>query len=297
MARITRDRIAGVLGAAPKPEKVWEKQFDYFDDALVRLSQTDWDKVPDEDFWYYILDLAYVDLQPDLFRHLFPACLKYWYETLMRGEEAARGGADFHYALMQGQISEKMLSPKERESLVQFFRDGFLDRVEAQGDLSCDPGSRIANAWISRFNSLGIVAPVIGQIWDDWWMLNHPGKTRCAVMYASGLVYLKGENPIYGAWTPERGGGGPYLTQSDSSIFDRAWRDDNLAFLKAILSVDYVTARLGESARKLEAYPEAKVASQVANDAKRRADVIELRIGDLLENLARVPPEQDWWDK
>jgi hypothetical protein len=257
MARITRDRIAGVLGAAPKPEKVWEKQFDYFDDALVRLSQTDWDKVPDEDFWYYILDLSNVDLQPDLFRHLFPACLKYWYETLMRGE----------------------------------------DRVEAQGDLSCDPGSRIANAWISRFNSLGIVAPVIGQIWDDWWMLNHPGKTRCAVMYASGLVYLKGENPIYGAWTPEQGGGGPYLTQSDSSIFDRAWRDDNLAFLKAILSVDYVTARLGESARKLEAYPEAKVASQVANDAKRRADVIELRIGDLLENLARVPPEQDWWDK
>ena len=30
-------------------------------------------------------------------------------------------------------------------------------------------------------------------------------KAVCAVMYAaSGLVYLKGENPIYSVWTPER---------------------------------------------------------------------------------------------
>ena len=44
-------------------------------------------------------------------------------------------------------------------------------------------------------------------------------------MYASGLIYLKGENPIYKASTPERGGGGPYLTEIDSPLFDRAWRE------------------------------------------------------------------------
>jgi hypothetical protein len=292
--RITPARMVGVLGAAAKPKVVWQKQFDYFDEELVRLSQTDWDKVPD--LWYYFHDLAYVDLQPDLFRHLFPACLKYWYGTLMRGDSADRGGEDFHRALIEGQISDKMLTPNEREALVEFFRDGFLDRVEAQGDLSYDPGGKVANAWICRFNSLGIVAPVTGQIWDAWWMLNHPGKARCAVMYASGLVYLKGENPIYAAWTPEQGGGGPYLTEIDGSIFGRGWREDNLEFLKKTLSVDYITAKLDQAARELAGFPEAALVSQVANDARGRADVIELRIDDLLDNLARVELDKDFWD-
>lgn len=105
--------MVGVPGATHKPQTVW-------------------DRVPDEYLWYYFLDLAYVDLQPDLFRHLFPACLKYWYDTLMRNEEAPYGDGDFHYALLRGQIPEKMLSDSELQSLWDFFRDGFPDRIEAE---------------------------------------------------------------------------------------------------------------------------------------------------------------------
>jgi len=56
--RITRDRIVNVLGPAPKPQNVWEKQFDGFDTELARLAQLDWDQIPDEDLWHYFLDLA-----------------------------------------------------------------------------------------------------------------------------------------------------------------------------------------------------------------------------------------------
>jgi hypothetical protein len=288
--------MVGVLGPAPKPQKVWEEQFDGSNDKLVELARMEWDRVPDEYLWYYFLDLAYVDLQPDLFRYVFPTCLKYWYETLMRNEGASFGDGDFQYALVQGQILEKMLSESERQSLYDFFRDGFLDRIEAERGFVYRPNGKSANAWIFRFNSLGIVAPVIHQIWEDWWALDHPGKAVCAVMYASGLVYLKGENPIYGVWTPEDGGGGPYLTEIDSSIFHWAWQDDNLSFLRRTLSVDYVTRKLDQAAGTLSDCPEAEVARRVATHAKTRADVIEIRIGDLLENLARVQLAKDRWE-
>jgi hypothetical protein len=301
--RITRNRIISILGPAPKPKEVWEQQFDYFNDELAEMAQMDWDRVPDDFFWYYFHDLAYVELQPDLFRHLFPACLKYWYDTLMKNEDASCGDADFHYGLMRGQIFQKMLSENERCSVYDFLRDGFLDRIEAERgfvyDQSRDPmisSGKSANAWIFRFNSLGIVAPVIPQIWETWWTLDHPGKAVCAVMYASGLVYLKGENPIYGVWTCKYGGGGPYLTEIDGSLFDWSWRTDNLSFLRRTLSVDYVTQKLDQAARTLADCPEAVLARRVADDAKTKTDVIEIRIDNLLKNLARLQLEKDHWE-
>jgi hypothetical protein len=277
--RITADRMVGVLGAAPKPAKVWQEQFDYCQEVLVRLAQADWDKVNEGDFSYYFLDLAYSDLQLDLFRHVFPACLKYWYDTLMRDDWAG----EFHYALAQGQILEKMLSPQERESLLEFFRDGFLDRIETEHDFTRDRRNK-ANAWIFRFNALGTAVPAIQRIWDSWWRLDHPGKAVSAVMYASGFVYLPGENPIFGAWTEDAGPGGPYLAWTGR----HDWQNENVTFLRTTLSAGYVVQKLEDAARALAGSPDAAMADQVANDAKTRTDIIEMRIVDLVDDLSGV---------
>jgi hypothetical protein len=245
--------------------------------VLVRLARTDWDKVDEGDFSYYFLDLAHSDLQPDLFRHVFPACLQYWYDTLMRDTYAGR----FHYALVQGQILEEMLSPRERESLLEFFRDGFLDRIEKERDFARDRGSK-ANAWIFRFNELCSAVPVIPRIWESWWTLDHPGKAVSAVMYSSGLVYLPGENPIFGAWTEDHGPGGPYL----DSTFGRAWGSDNLTFLRTTLSVRYILEKLEQAAAALQDNGDAKMARQVAKDAKIQTNVIEMRITELIDALS-----------
>ena len=93
----------------------------------------EWDRVPDRHLFSYFDDLAYVSLQPDLFRHLFPACLKYWYDTLMRNE----ADNNFHYGLIQGQVSENMLTESERVALYNLFRDGMLDRIEAERGFVC----------------------------------------------------------------------------------------------------------------------------------------------------------------
>ena len=79
----------------------------------------------------------------------------------------------------------------------------------------------------------------------------------------------------------------------DSSIFDWAWRNDNLAFLRGTLSVDYVIGKLDQAAATLSDGPEVTLARRVANDAKTRMDVIEIRIDDLQENLSRLQREKD----
>ncbi|MBN9658440.1 MAG: hypothetical protein J0H49_09690 [Acidobacteria bacterium] len=269
--RITRDRMVNVLEPAPKPRSVWQEDFDYNDEVLLEMARIDWDQIGPQHLSYYFLDLAFVELQPDLLRHVFPACLKFWYETLLQDKAAASGQADFHFALVEGEVAERMLSAQERNALNAFLVDGLLDRIEATGSLHhSDPG------WIARFNSLGFVAPVILQIWEDWWLLDSPGKALSAVQYASGLVYRQEENPLHGA----------PLASNDSWISGRAWRNDNLTFLREVLTVDHVRNKLHAAATALWQHPEAKVAGQIAADAGTRGDTIRARIGDLLANLS-----------
>jgi hypothetical protein len=126
--------------------------------------------------------------------------------------------------------------------------------------------------------------------------MDHPGKAVSAVMYSSGLVYLKGENPIYGVWTSRNGGGGPYLIQNDSQIFDYGWRQDNVAHLAGVLSVDYVLEKLQQAARALAPYAEGELAARVAEDALTRREVIEIRISDVVDNLARAHFDRARWE-
>ncbi len=296
MTRITKERMIGVLGPAPRPKTVWEKQFDYGDVQLQELARRDWDDVPDKALWFYLHDLSYVHLQPDLFRYLFPACLKFWYDTLMRHEGASQGDAELHYALLHGDIMTKMMTEPERKRLLSFFVDGFIDRTDRDRGFDYVRPGIVWNAWIGRFNTLGIVAPIIPEIWRTWWSLDTPGRCVSAIKYASGLVYFSGENPIYQPWTCKDGGGGPYLTESDAGIFDRGWLEANLAFLQQTLTSDYIAERVSAAAANLSDEPEGGMAREIAADAQARLDVIALRIEALLANLAKAKLSMDHWE-
>lgn len=285
-----------MLGPALKPASVWQRQFDHFDAMLRELARYDWDQIPEKHLWAYVLDLEHVELQPDLFRHAFPACLKYWYETLLCDAPAEIGDADFHRALIKGDILDKMLSDDERRRLLSFFGDALLDRLDRERGFKFVRPGRSAQGWISRFNSLGLVAPVIPDAWRSWWAFDSPGQAVCAVMYATGLVYLKGENPIYLPWTPKEGGGGPYLTQWDASYFEGGWLESNLSFMRERVSVDYVLERLHAAAHRLRAEPESETADRVARDARQREEIVAIRIDDLVSNLARPASRRDPWE-
>src|SRR6266700_1958527 len=103
---------------------------------------------------------------------------------------------------------------------------------------------------MSRFNSLGLVTPIIEQIWNSWWSISTCGQAVSALMYLSGLMYPTDENPIFKPWTPDKGGGGPYLWENDSGIFDQGWLPTNLDFFRRTLNVDYFRGKVKDACQR-----------------------------------------------
>lgn len=130
-------------------------------------------------------------------------------------------------------------------------------------------------------NSLGLVMSVIPTVWAEWWKLGTTGRSISAIQYLSGLMYFEGENPVFDRWTPEHGGGGPYLWGDDSYIYDRGWIEENVNFLASVLNYDFVSLHLQQAVTKLADHPDVAVAEQVLNDLKDRKDIIEARSAEL----------------
>ena len=213
----------------------------------------------------------------------------------MQSTGCARGDADFHYALLHGQILEKMVTPSQYTQILNFFHDGFLDRLDQERGFVYRGSHTPAYGWIGRLNSLGYVVPLTESIWNSWWSLETCGQAVCALMYLSGLIYAMGENPIFKAWTREDGGGGPYLWEGDSGIYDRGWLPANLDFFRRTLTVDYFGQKVKEAANRLVNEPEAGVAAKIASDYTALSWAVEIRIAILLERLAEVNPLYlDW---
>ena len=195
--RISATQSRAIFGNPLPPQVVTEHQFDDFDEALQKLAETPWDEIQDTDLWYYIHDLSYMALQPDLFAYLFPVCLNLWYNSLMRNEDCAVGDAEFHSALHHGQILEKQVTPDQRDQIYSFFHDGFLDRLDQERGFVASKRQIPAQSWIRRFNSLGLVTPLIERIWHSWWRLESPGQAVSALIYLSSLIYDDRENPVF----------------------------------------------------------------------------------------------------
>ncbi len=294
--RVDDDRIRSIIGEVEKPSFVWQQQFDGFGETLHKLARCDWNAVPEPDLWEYFNDLAYVEhLQPELFRHLFPSCVKYWYDTLLDNRTAEAGSAEFHLALHRGRIIGRMLDDQQRSRLYDIFVDGLLDRIDAEDGSWFGSRSAAGHSAIWRFNSLGYIAPLTDLIWQRWWTLDSRGKCITAVMYASGLIYIDADNPIYPEWTPQKGGGGPYLTESDCTIYDAGWLPENIAALENTLTVDFILDRLRVAAGRLADDPVAATASRIAADAQQRREIIEIRISDLLSEMGRPALDHARW--
>lgn len=295
MPRISAEQARAIFGYPAPPNHVSEHQFDGFDDKLRALSQTPWDRITADDLWYYLHDLAYVDLQPDLFAYLFPACLDYWYASLTQNQAAAQGDAEFHHALAHGRILDTRVTPTQRDHILDYFHDGVLDRLDRERGFSAASVEAPAFAWMRRFNSLGLVTPLIGRLWTSWWRLESCGQAVAALMYASGLMYRRGANPIFPLLPHSPVSGVPPLWENDSYIFDHGWLPDNMDFLRRTLTVEYLGRQVAAAARRLAGEPEAEMATVLAHDYAHCAPVVELRIASLLALLAQPAPcTVDW---
>jgi hypothetical protein len=123
---ISWDRVREIFGHPEPPEEVWERQFDCHDDVLHRLARTPYSEIDFGDLWYYHHNLAHVELQPDLFRFLFPVCLMDWHHSLAQNNACSHGGSEFHYGVHRGRVLETMVTPAQRFAIYEFIRDSFL---------------------------------------------------------------------------------------------------------------------------------------------------------------------------
>lgn len=278
---ITWERVRGVFGDAQPPKTVWERQFDYCDAELWRLAKAPYEQIDFGDLWYYYHDLAYVELQPDLFAYLFPVCLMDWHRTLMRNEECAHGDAEFHSGVFRGNVFDKMLTANQCLAVYEFFRDSLLERIDVERGFIRSPEDYPAYGWIARFNSLAMVMPRIDLIWNAWWRLDTPGRAVTALQYCSWLMYLEGENPLFDAFVNERGADGVFLRTNDSRIWHSGWRSENVAFLQKTLSWQFVSSSIAAATNRLRGEPEQPLAEQVLRDLRDRRELIEARAQEL----------------
>jgi len=261
------NRVRSIFGNPSPPKSVWQRQFDHFDDELRKLASTPYDEIDFQDLWYYHHDLAYSELQSDLFDYLFPVCLMDWHTTLMNNEACSHGDSEFHKGVHQGQVFELMLSsPQQQAKVFGFMRDSFLERLDHERGFQCEGGQAMAHRWIYRLNSMGLVLPTINDIWAAWWALDTPGKAVAALEYCSGLMYLEGGNPLFGPYTQENGGGGPYLWENDSYIYSSEWLQANLDFLTVTLTPEFVNKSIRAAVERLRGEPEWEKALMIEAD-------------------------------
>jgi hypothetical protein len=291
---ITWERLRGIFNF-PKPVlKVTESQFDYFDAELCNLARTPYDEIDFGDLWYYHHDLAYVDLQPDLFAYLFPVCLMDWHRSLLDNEACSHGDSEFHYGVVHGNVLEKMLSPSQREQVESVFRDSMLYRLDRERGFVSDGQHLTAYAWMSRLSSLGLCSQAVPGIFQSWWELESPGHAVAVLQYCSGLMYFDGENPLFDVWIEGRNVGCVLLWDNDSQVYDRGWLDENIAFVRNFITVDRVMQVVRNAADKLGNEQEGELARRMVGNLgdRQRLELLQSRVAELPDLLVSTSPER-----
>jgi hypothetical protein len=275
---ISWKRVRAIFNNPKPPEHIWQSQFDGFDEELKRLARTPYDEIDFSDLWYYHHDLAYVDLQPDLFAYLFPVCLMDWHYSLMQNLPCSHGDSEFHYGVRQGGVFEKMLTPEQRTAVVEFFRDSFLARLDVETHIfPQEHDEESAFTWLRRLNSLGIILPNIDLIWNAWWSLDTTGRAIAAIQYLSGLMYYR-----------------PWLWENDAYLCSLGWTAENVAFLETTLTVEFVHQEFAHAVARLRDEPQYDEAKRVQLDLADWQERIEDRVGGLPAAL-RDPKERYLW--
>lgn len=289
---ITWQRLRAIFGHPKLVMNVTEHQFDYDDDKLQEMGRTPHEEIDFGDLWYYHHDLAYVELQPELFAHLFPVCLMDWHRTLLANQSCSHGDSEFHYGIIRGDIFAKMLTSKQREEVEAVFRDSMLYRLDQERGFQYDGMHTPAYGWMFRLNSLGLFSSELPALWQEWWSVGTPGRAVAALQYCSGLMYFDGENPLFERWTPDKGGGGPYLWGHDSLVHDRGWTGDNVDFIREFVTKERVTKVVQQAALALQGEPEGDMAFRIASELDDRLELVESRVSELPERFGDERAEE-----
>ena len=288
--RTTIQDVARVIISSGMPAKITQKPFDHDPGHYRRLGRLQGAQPESSDLVDYASDMRYMELQPDLLRHLTPLLLAAWRRDLFEGNAAGYRGFVEHFwpALLNGTALEKVFTERERAAFSAFLRDGLLDRLDVEASLRFSGMGASPYWWIQAMVSYGVLFSDIESLWNEWWQTKTQGHAISVFQYASALLYEAHKNPVFAPWTPDKGGGAPALWECDGHLFEVGWKEDNLSFLRRTLNVDYFMEHLRRALENIHNQPAREVASRIVHELPQQETILSLRIEELPKLLEDV---------
>jgi len=165
-------------------------------------------------------------------------------------------------------------------------RAAILEEIDDQCGLRYEGARARPYRWIHALTSYGVLRPDIEKLFNEWWRLNTIGRSVAFFQYMSCLMYSENENPIFGPWTPNAGGGPTRLSEFAGHLYKHCWLLPNVEFLRSTLTKPNVEQHLHGAVKMLQNEPEFSVASQVESDWPLCADFLVSKCAELCEMLA-----------
>jgi len=252
-----------------------------------------------EDLWEYTQDLLYTtEIQSPLFAYLLPFFLEAWREDL-RGMSTEYGGfvEQFYPVLANRNVFDRHLTPSQTKAVSEFMRSSILEEIDDQRGLSFTGNAARPYRWITALTTYGVLLPDIEHLWCQWWNLATVGRAVAALQYLSCLMYPQNENPVFAAWTRERGGGPPCLWEFGGHLYTDRWLEENVSFLRQVLNPKPASEVLDLAVKRLVDESEYSIAAQVLADLPLCAEALVARCAELpriLETTSKPGRLNEW---
>lgn len=283
-------RLKKIFGNPESPKFVVQKQFDGAQASLEKTSRKAWHEIDQSDYWHTLLDICYVDLQQDLFDYLFPALLIRWWEGQMSRKGGPESECDFYRAIDHGQVFIKMMDSSRSKEVFSWMTDAYLAGIdEWSGKLSVayDPnGANDLHGPLWSFHALGQSVPITHLIVKGPGEVSTEGRAQWWLVFATGLVWNENQCNELPIWTPESGGGGVYITESEASIFDHGFLTPNLHAACEFFTMERVRKCLEMSVDLIPSFPHGDWAKLALEEFWADPQKIEIRLQNYLKLLA-----------
>jgi hypothetical protein len=283
-------KVATVIKSNGILERITQEPFDHDSSHYRRLCDLRGGPPDASDLVDYALDMQYMELQPDLLRHLTPVLLASWRKDLFEGNGAGYAGfvEQFWPALLKGAALQTVFADAERAAFIGYVRDSILERLDTENSLKFSGMSSSPYRWVQALVSYGVLFSDIEVLWTEWWKMQTHGHAVAAFQYASALMYEDDKNPVFDAWTRDKGGGPPALWECGCHMYDVGWKQENLSFLSRTLSVDYIERNLRVASDQIQIEPAREAASRVLRELPNQKTLLALRIEELPRLLMNV---------
>jgi hypothetical protein len=272
------------VGSPHRPEKVYQKAFDYDQTPLETLTNfkigMERSEVLNWALSEYNLDLEYVrPLQEDLMLYWLPLCMEYWQKSLFEKFNYYFVWR-FHEALHYSQNIIAQTIGKEIQSLTyRFMRDSILARISEEKYLSFSKQKTSSHFWIETLISYGSFADNIGELLQIWSKMDNFGFAISYFQYVSCLIYEWDINPLF--IPPCTGGGAPYL-------FDPVieWNKHNVESLEKWLEIKNIQHLISKAKAQIQNEDQIEIVSKLESAFLNDQDAVEYRVLELLDNLS-----------